>query len=137
MAMSGLLNAQALSGGMMPVSAVLCDDEIMMCIKPGEHGSTYGGNPLACRVAMEALEVLRDEKLAENAEVCFRENTIGDGVLRMCWTLRHATSPRTCVALGQGPGCLPVALVVRNCMVWRNSDAAIFIPMVGFFDLMR
>jgi acetylornithine/succinyldiaminopimelate/putrescine aminotransferase len=56
---------------MMPVSAVLCDDEVMMCIKPGEHGSTYGGNPLACRVAMEALEVLRDEKLAENAEVCF------------------------------------------------------------------
>lgn len=53
----------------MPVSAVLCDDEIMLTIKPGEHGSTYGGNPLACRIAMEALEVLKDEKLAENAEV--------------------------------------------------------------------
>lgn len=53
----------------MPVSAVLCDDEIMMTIKPGEHGSTYGGNPLACRIAMEALEILKDEKLAENSEV--------------------------------------------------------------------
>jgi ornithine--oxo-acid transaminase len=58
---------KALSGGVLPVSAVLCDDEIMLNIKPGEHGSTYGGNPLACRVAMAALEVLKDEKLAENA----------------------------------------------------------------------
>lgn len=58
---------KALSGGVLPISAVLCDDEIMLNIKPGEHGSTYGGNPLACRVAMAALEVLKDEKLAENA----------------------------------------------------------------------
>lgn len=58
---------KALSGGFLPVSAVLCDDEIMLNIKPGEHGSTYGGNPLACRVAMEALKVLREEKLSENA----------------------------------------------------------------------
>uniref|UniRef100_A0A8C8MEF7 Ornithine aminotransferase n=1 Tax=Oncorhynchus tshawytscha TaxID=74940 RepID=A0A8C8MEF7_ONCTS len=56
---------KALSGG---VSAVLCDDEVMLTIKPGEHGSTYGGNPLACGVAMAALEVLEEEKLAENAE---------------------------------------------------------------------
>ena len=58
---------KALSGGVLPVSAVLADDEIMLTIKPGEHGSTYGGNPLACAVAMEALEVVKDEKLAENA----------------------------------------------------------------------
>jgi ornithine--oxo-acid transaminase len=63
-----LLLGKALSGGTIPVSAVLADDEIMMTIKPGEHGSTYGGNPLACRVAITSLEVLRDEKMAENAE---------------------------------------------------------------------
>lgn len=63
-----LILGKALSGGVLPVSAVLADDEIMLCIQPGEHGSTYGGNPLACRVAMEALQVLKDENLAENAE---------------------------------------------------------------------
>jgi ornithine--oxo-acid transaminase len=52
---------------MLPVSAVLCDDTIMLTIKPGEHGSTYGGNPLACKVAITALEVLKEEKMAENA----------------------------------------------------------------------
>jgi ornithine--oxo-acid transaminase len=62
-----LLLGKALSGGMMPVSAVLCDDEVMMTIKPGEHGSTYGGNPLACKVAMASLSVLKDEKMTENA----------------------------------------------------------------------
>lgn len=64
-----LILGKALSGGTMPVSAVLADDEIMLCIKPGEHGSTYGGNPLACKVAMTALQVLKDEKMAENAAV--------------------------------------------------------------------
>ncbi|XP_034414717.1 ornithine aminotransferase, mitochondrial [Cyclopterus lumpus] len=59
---------KALSGGVYPVSAVLCDDEIMMTIKPGEHGSTYGGNPIACQVAIAALKVLEEEKLAENAQ---------------------------------------------------------------------
>ena len=58
---------KALSGGVLPISAVLADNEIMMTIKPGEHGSTYGGNPLACNVAISALNVLKDEKLAENA----------------------------------------------------------------------
>jgi ornithine--oxo-acid transaminase len=58
---------KALSGGVLPVSAVLADDHIMLCIKPGEHGSTYGGNPLACEVAKEALQVVLDEKLAEKA----------------------------------------------------------------------
>jgi ornithine--oxo-acid transaminase len=62
-----LLLGKALSGGTLPVSAVLADDEIMLTIKPGEHGSTYGGNPLACKVAMTSLSVLKDEKMAENA----------------------------------------------------------------------
>ncbi|MBN9297278.1 MAG: ornithine--oxo-acid transaminase [Filimonas sp.] len=63
-----LILGKALSGGTMPVSAVLADDEVMLNIKPGEHGSTYGGNPLACAVAIEALKVLKEEKMAENAE---------------------------------------------------------------------
>jgi ornithine--oxo-acid transaminase len=63
-----LILGKALSGGLLPVSAVLASDEIMLTIKPGEHGSTYGGNPLACAVATAALEVLKEEKLAENAE---------------------------------------------------------------------
>ena len=63
-----LLLGKALSGGTLPVSAVLADDEIMLTIKAGEHGSTYGGNPLACAVAIASLEVLKEEKLAENAE---------------------------------------------------------------------
>ncbi|MEO0066440.1 MAG: hypothetical protein RI983_1766 [Bacteroidota bacterium] len=63
-----LILGKALSGGTVPVSAVLADDFIMMNIKPGEHGSTYGGNPLACAVAMAALDVLKEESLADNAE---------------------------------------------------------------------
>jgi ornithine--oxo-acid transaminase len=62
-----LILGKALSGGTLPVSAVLADDEIMLTIKPGEHGSTYGGNPLACAVAITALTVLKEEKMAENA----------------------------------------------------------------------
>lgn len=62
-----LILGKALSGGILPVSAVLARDEIMLTIKPGEHGSTYGGNPLACAVAMAALEVVKEENLAENA----------------------------------------------------------------------
>jgi ornithine--oxo-acid transaminase len=63
-----LILGKALSGGVMPISAVLANDEIMLVIKPGEHGSTFGGNPLASQVAVTALEVLKEEKLAENAE---------------------------------------------------------------------
>lgn len=63
-----LVLGKALSGGVLPVSAVLADDEVMLSIKPGEHGSTYGGNPLACAVAMAALQVLVEEQLAEKAE---------------------------------------------------------------------
>ncbi len=62
-----LILGKALSGGVLPVSAVLADDDIMLSIKPGEHGSTYGGNPLACAVATAALQVVKDENLAENA----------------------------------------------------------------------
>jgi len=62
-----LILGKALSGGVFPVSAVLANNEVMMCIKPGEHGSTFGGNPLACAVAQAALEVIIEEDLAENA----------------------------------------------------------------------
>lgn len=71
-----LILGKALSGGVYPVSAVLADDEIMLTIHPGQHGSTFGGNPMAARIAMAALQVLKDEKLAENAErmgVIFRQ----------------------------------------------------------------
>ena len=71
-----LVLGKALSGGLLPVSAVLANNEVMLTIKPGEHGSTYGGNPLACAVAMEALKVLKEEKLAENSEnlgIIFRD----------------------------------------------------------------
>lgn len=64
-----LILGKALSGGTMPVSAVLADDEIMLTIKPGDHGSTYGGNPLACKVAMVSLQVLKDEGMVENARI--------------------------------------------------------------------
>lgn len=71
-----LILGKALSGGVIPVSAALCNDEIMLCIKPGEHGSTFGGNPLACVVAVAALQVVEDENLTENARIMgeiFRE----------------------------------------------------------------
>jgi len=71
-----LILGKALSGGVFPVSAILASDEVMLTIKPGEHGSTFGGNPVACEVAIAALNVIRDEKLAENADkmgVIFRE----------------------------------------------------------------
>ena len=64
-----LILGKALSGGVLPVSAVLADDEIMLCIKPGEHGSTFGGNPLACAVGIAALKVVRDEQLEKNAQI--------------------------------------------------------------------
>lgn len=62
-----LILGKALSGGTLPISAVLADDEIMLCIKPGEHGSTYGGNPLACKVAIASLEVIKEERLADQS----------------------------------------------------------------------
>ncbi|XP_051523871.1 ornithine aminotransferase, mitochondrial-like isoform X2 [Myxocyprinus asiaticus] len=93
---------KALSGGVYPVSAVLCDDEVMLTIKPGEHGSTYGGNPLACRVAVAALEVLEEENLAENAE-------------RMGQILRAELNklPREVVSVVRGKGLLN-AIVIKE-----------------------
>jgi ornithine--oxo-acid transaminase len=75
-----LILGKALSGGVLPISVVLASDEIMLTIKPGEHGSTYGGNPLACRVAMASLQVLQEEKLADKAATLgnyFREKIAG------------------------------------------------------------
>jgi ornithine--oxo-acid transaminase len=88
-----LILGKALSGGVLPVSAVMANDEIMLTIKPGEHGSTYGGNPLACKVAMEAIQVLMDENMAENA------GKMGD-ILRL--ELRQIRSERVTAVRGKG-----------------------------------
>lgn len=88
-----LILGKALSGGMLPVSAVLADDPVMLTIRPGEHGSTYGGNPLACKVAITALEVLRNERLAENAAVL-------GGIFRDA--LRALRSPFIATVRGKG-----------------------------------
>jgi len=88
-----LILGKALSGGTLPVSAVLADDEIMLTIQPGEHGSTYGGNPLACRVAIESLKVLKDENLSENAEA--RGIQLRDG-------LEKLNSPHISIIRGKG-----------------------------------
>ncbi len=95
-----LILGKALSGGVYPISAVLADDHIMLTIKPGEHGSTFGGNPIACKVAVAALEVIRDEKLADNAEkmgAIFREG------------LRNINSPM--IELVRGKGLLNAAVI--------------------------
>ncbi|XP_045543714.1 ornithine aminotransferase, mitochondrial isoform X2 [Salmo salar] len=101
---------KALSGGVYPVSAVLCDDEVMLTIKPGEHGSTYGGNPLACGVAMAALEVLEEEKLAENAE-------------KMGQLLRSELSklPKEIVPIVRGKGLLNAIVIkeTKDYDAWR------------------
>ena len=83
-----LILGKALSGGVFPVSAVLADDDIMLCIKPGEHGSTFGGNPVAAKVAIAALEVIKEEKLSEKSEelgVFFRDrlNQIESGMIEL------------------------------------------------------
>ena len=103
-----IILGKALSGGVLPVSAVLADDEIMLTIKPGEHGSTYGGNPLACKVAIAALKVLKDEDMASNAAVqgeLFRNE------------LKRINSPH--VALVRGRGLLS-AIVIKH----KNPEAA-------------
>lgn len=88
-----LVLGKALSGGMYPVSGVFANDDIMMCIKPGQHGSTYGGNPLGCKIAMTAMQVVLDEKLAENA------NTLGE-LLRT--ELKAIQSDRITLVRGKG-----------------------------------
>ena len=103
-----LILGKALSGGMLPVSAVLTSDEIMLTIKPGEHGSTYGGNPLASAVAIEALAVLKDENMVTNAEamgILFREE------------LAKIQSPFISVIRGRG---LLNAIVIKH----NNPNAA-------------
>jgi ornithine--oxo-acid transaminase len=100
-----LILGKALSGGVLPVSAILADDAVMLTIGPGEHGSTYGGNPLACKVAMEALTVLKDEKLAENAAV------LGD-LFRH--ELQKLGSPHIQQIRGKG---------LLNAIVIRHADA--------------
>jgi len=99
-----LILGKALSGGVLPVSAVLADDEIIMTIKPGEHGSTYGGNPLACKVAIAALEVLKEESLAEKADqsgIYFREQ------------LQNLQSPHIKLVRGKG---------LLNAIVINHTD---------------
>lgn len=103
-----LVLGKALSGGVLPVSAVLADDEIMLNIKPGEHGSTYGGNPLACKVAMAALTVLKEEHLADNAEAM--------GIL-LRKRLTELRSPFIKLVRGKG---LLNAIVIEH----SNKDAA-------------
>ncbi|WP_295123724.1 ornithine--oxo-acid transaminase [uncultured Chitinophaga sp.] len=103
-----LILGKALSGGTLPIAAVLADDEVMLTIKPGEHGSTYGGNPLACKVAMVALQVLKDEKMAENSAL------MGD-MLRH--GLQDLMSPHISLVRGKG---LLNAIVIKHA----NPDAA-------------
>lgn len=103
-----LLLGKALSGGMLPVSAVLADDEVMLTIGPGEHGSTYGGNPLACRTAIAALQVLKDEQMAGQAAA------MGE-LLRQ--GLQQLQSPH--IGLVRGKGLLD-AIVIKH----SNPDAA-------------
>ncbi|MFC7526571.1 ornithine--oxo-acid transaminase [Parapedobacter sp. GCM10030251] len=103
-----LILGKALSGGMLPISAVLADDEVMLCIRPGEHGSTYGGNPLACKVAMAALDVIKAESLADRAQelgIYFRKQ------------LQQLNHPNILEIRGKG---LLNAIVIRH----GNPDAA-------------
>lgn len=108
-----LLLGKALSGGTMPVSAVLADDEIMLTIKPGDHGSTYGGNPLACKVAITALKVLVDEKMAENATIQ------GSYLRKELLALKHQN-----ISIVRGKGLLN-AIVIEHV----NKDAALDLCM--------
>ncbi|MDQ3193103.1 MAG: ornithine--oxo-acid transaminase, partial [Bacteroidota bacterium] len=104
-----LILGKALSGGVLPVSAVLADDEIMLCIRPGDHGSTFGGNPLAGAVAIAALEVVREENLAEKAE------KLGQ-VLRQ--GLKDMNSPLITVIRGKG---LLNAIVIKETKSGKNA----------------
>ncbi|XP_016942652.4 ornithine aminotransferase, mitochondrial [Drosophila suzukii] len=103
-----LILGKALSGGMYPVSAVLANDQVMLCIKPGEHGSTYGGNPLGCRVAMAALEVLQEEKLAENA---FKMGELLRGEL--------SKLPKEVVSVVRGKGLLNAIVINQKYDAWQ------------------
>jgi ornithine--oxo-acid transaminase len=99
-----LILGKALSGGMYPVSGILCRDEIMLCIKPGEHGSTFGGNPLGSAIAMAALEIVKDEKLADNSK---RQGE------KLRTALREIPSERITLVRGKG---------LLNAIVIKESD---------------
>ncbi|XP_042230417.1 ornithine aminotransferase, mitochondrial-like isoform X2 [Homarus americanus] len=102
-----LILGKALSGGVYPVSAVLADNEVMMCIKPGEHGSTYGGNPLGCKVGLAALQVMEEEKLAENAEKM--------GILLRSELFKL---PKEVVSLVRGRGLLNAIVINKEFDAW-------------------
>ncbi|EYC22344.1 hypothetical protein Y032_0017g3295 [Ancylostoma ceylanicum] len=99
---------KALSGGVYPVSAVLCDDHIMMNIKPGQHGSTYGGNPVACRAAIEALKVIEDEGLVENSAAM--------GKLLMD---KLRTLPKEVVPVVRGRGLFCAIIINKKFDAWK------------------
>lgn len=103
-----LVLGKALSGGVFPVSAVLANDDVMLCIKPGEHGSTFGGNPLGCKVAIAALEILQEEKLSENAE-------------KMGKILRSELSqlPKDVVSCVRGKGLLNAIVINKEFDAWN------------------
>lgn len=107
-----LILGKALSGGMMPVSAVLADDEIMLTIKPGQHGSTFGGNPLACAVAREALQVLIDEKLDVAATV--RGEQVRAGLRKL--VDKYPTVLEKC----RGKGLLNAVIVRKDAVDAKN-----------------
>lgn len=102
-----LLLGKALSGGLYPVSAVLANDDVMMVIRPGEHGSTYGGNPLACKVGIAALTVMEEEKLAENAEKM--GNILRDELSKL---------PKDIVSIVRGRGLLNAIVINEKFDAW-------------------
>lgn len=110
-----LILGKALAGGVFPVSAVLANDDVMLLIKPGEHGSTYGGNPLGCKVAIASLEVLRDENMAENAQ---RLGEIFRSELRKL--------PKDIVTLVRGKGLLNAIVIdKRKLKTTKNAEKTI------------
>lgn len=109
-----LVLGKALSGGVLPVSAVLASDEVMLTLKPGEHGSTYGGNPLACKVATAAIEVLRDENLAENAAA--RGEQLRAGLAGM--------EGSTCIEKVRGRGLLNAIVIDQPKMGYGDQGKA-------------
>ncbi len=107
-----LILGKALSGGTYPVSAVLTDDEVMMCIKPGQHGSTYGGNPLACRVAIAGLTVLKEEKLSENSE------KLGKMLLQELQAIQKSRPELVKAVRGKGLFCAMVIAETNGKTAW-------------------
>jgi ornithine--oxo-acid transaminase len=100
------------------VSAVLCDDSIMLNIKPGQHGSTYGGNPLACVVAQEAIQVIIDEKLCENAMAL--ESVLRDELMRL---------PKSLIKLVRGKGLMWAAVINENGGLYRSCSIFVLLPV--------